>query len=83
MPDVASIIKRILPGSIGKPEAERWYDYGVQQHRRGHLEDAVRAYTEALNRDPELAPAYSNRSAAYLNLEFCDSSGRIEDCHCP
>ena len=66
MPDVGNILRRILPGP--KPEPIRWYDYGVRQQQRGNLEEAVRAYTEALRLDPEMAPAYSNRGSAYLNM---------------
>ena len=70
MPDVGNILRRILPGP--KPEPIRWYDYGVRQQQRGNLEEAVRAYTEALRLDPEMAPAYSNRGSAYLNMGWPD-----------
>ena len=68
MPTLFEIFGRILPGGIGKPEAERWYDHGVTLQRRGNLEEAVHAYTEAINRDPTLDTAFSNRGSAYLNL---------------
>src|ERR1039458_4264557 len=35
----------------------------------GHFAEAVQQFTEALKRDPSLAPAYNGRGLAYLRLK--------------
>ena len=65
---VLRFVGRFLPGSIGKSAAEHLYDHGVGLQRRGQLEEAVQAYSEAIRLDPALVQAYNNRGAAYVNL---------------
>ena len=79
MADVKRILGRMLPGSMGKPIAEKWYDYGVGLQRRNRFEEAVDAYTEAVNRDPQLVQAYSNRANANLILGEAEVAIRDAD----
>ena len=65
---VLRLVGRFLHGSIGKSEAQQWYDHGVGLQRRGQLDEAVQAYTEAIRFDPGLVQAYNNRGAANINL---------------
>ena len=68
MPGVLQMLGRLPTDATGKPESGRWNGYGVNRQPRSNLEEAVRAYTEVLERDPGPAMAYSNRGFAYPNL---------------
>ena len=65
---LAKLLRKALPGSVAMSDAEKVYASGVRAQRQGRLDEAVARYTRAINLDPTLAQAYSNRGSTYLNL---------------
>jgi tetratricopeptide (TPR) repeat protein len=54
------------------------FDAGVRAYQSGQLAEAVQAFTEAIEADPQLASAYSNRCLAELQQELEEQA--IADC---
>lgn len=54
------------------------FDDGVRAYQSGQFAEAVQAFTEAIESDPQLASAYSNRCLAELQQEIVEQA--IADC---
>ncbi|MBF2050735.1 MAG: tetratricopeptide repeat protein [Elainella sp. C42_A2020_010] len=53
--------------------AEQFYDIGVEFHHTGQIDAAIRAYQNAIQRDPRFDSAYINLGLAFIQL------GQLED----
>eukprot|EP00164_Ancoracysta_twista_P006672 GFYU01009329.1.p1 GENE.GFYU01009329.1~~GFYU01009329.1.p1 ORF type:complete len:491 (-),score=135.40 GFYU01009329.1:512-1984(-) len=53
-----------------KAEADEWKGKGNKLFGDKHYDPAIDAYTEAINRNPNIAIYYGNRAAAYLKTEL-------------
>ena len=47
------------------PDAEEYFRRGVEAHQRGDFDSAIKDYTEAIERNPDLVAPYNNRGNAY------------------
>ncbi|PHM08916.1 tetratricopeptide repeat protein [Nostoc sp. 'Peltigera malacea cyanobiont' DB3992] len=63
---------------VTTPTAEDFLNQGIDQ-KKGDLQGAIAAYTEAIRLNPKYALAYSNRGVARVLLQ--DHKGAIEDCN--
>ena len=74
VPTFAILVTVVVLACGSLTEAEQRYTEGVDAHDAERLEEAVTLYTEAIELDPELVEAYSNRSAAYGGLGRWDEA---------
>ena len=58
----------ILSGCGGLSEAGKHNNAGVKLSERGHYEEAIAEFDEAILLDPQLALAYNNRGFVYTLL---------------
>ncbi|MFW6242519.1 MAG: tetratricopeptide repeat protein, partial [Thermodesulfobacteriota bacterium] len=54
-----------LWGQTEERSSEAWTNEGMEQARRGNLDEALVAYTRALEVNPENAAAFNNRGLVY------------------
>lgn len=55
--------------SVESPAWQEQYDLGVRCLTEGNYEEAIIAFTAAIEIDPKLAPAYVGRGDAYIGLD--------------
>ena len=53
----------IRDATFGQTTAEDWFNEGLALHDQGNLDDAIAAHDKAINIDPNLAQAWSNKGA--------------------
>lgn len=61
----------IQPSPVKFPEPstpEDWFYLGLHQAETGQLEEAIASWSEAINLDPNMGPAWQNRGSALGNL---------------
>ncbi len=70
-----------VQGAIGMPEtaaqAEQFYLWALQEDKKGNYPTAIKYYTQAIELDPDLAPAYLGR--AIIKSRYGNISTAIED----
>ncbi|MEH2410063.1 tetratricopeptide repeat protein [Nostoc sp.] len=57
--------------------AEDFFNQGLDKQKKGDLQGAITAYTEAIRLNPNFAPAYYNRGV--VRTELGDKKGAITD----
>ena len=65
---IVPAVALILLGCGRPSEAQRHYDAGVELQDQGQLSDAITDYTKAIEADPDMVVAYTQRAKAYLEL---------------
>lgn len=70
-----------VQGAIGMPEtaaqAEQFYLWALQEDKKGNYPTAIKYYTQAIELDPDLAPAYLGR--AIIKSRYGNINTAIED----
>ena len=64
----ASACAASQPTKIEKNQAEFYFNQGVAWNEKGDYDKAISEYTKAIEINPSLEEAYSNRGLAYLLL---------------
>lgn len=70
-----------VQGAVGMPEtaaqADQFYLWALQEDKKGNYPTAIKYYTQAIELDPELAPAYLGR--AIIKSRYGSTDTAIED----
>lgn len=60
--------------STPAPSARAFIEQGISAHGQGQLDDALTAFTSAIELDPENAEAYNGRGLTYFDLDRLDEA---------
>jgi uncharacterized protein YjbI with pentapeptide repeats len=77
----SNLASAYVQGAVGIPataaEAEQFYLWALQEDKKGNYPTAIKYYTQAIELDPELAPAYLGR--AIIKSRYGKTDKAIED----
>ena len=71
---VCAFLLLTLPARVFSGQAEETLNEALKLHEAGNIKEAIQLYSDAIKRNPKLAPAYFNRGNAYYDLKQNDQA---------